>query len=83
MSRDEFVWKIEHGDDIMFDINGRKFVIFTWDEDGIRIVEQNSNSDGLVYKEANELLDKFLVDGIPLKEVVGDITITAYTLVRE
>ena len=83
MTENEFIWKIEHGDDIMFDVRDRHYVIITWDDEGIRIAEQNSGSEGQYFETAKDLIDSFLVGDIPLRDVVSEIRITNYTLVRE
>lgn len=82
MTRNEFIWKIEHGDDIMFDVAGRHYTIVTWPDEGIRIVEQNTNSDGIIYPSANELVEKFTVGSTPLAELCDKIVITSYTFVQ-
>ncbi len=83
LTRDEFIWKIDHGDDIMFDVRGRHYAIFTWDDDGIRIIEQNKSEAGQKFKTSEELVDEFVVDGLYLNDVVSEIKITNYTLVKE
>ena len=83
LTRNDLIWKIDHGDDIMFDVRGRHYVIFTWDDEGIRILEQNKSELGQKYKTPEELVDRFIVDGSPLKDIVSEIRITNYTLVRE
>ena len=83
MTTNDFIWKIEHGDDVMFDVRGHHYVIFTWDDEGIRIVERNTGAEGQYFHTAEELIDGFLVDGIKLRDVVEEVKITAYTLVKE
>ena len=83
MTREDLIWKIEHGDDIMFDVHGRHFTILTWYEEGINIGEQNKAQGGEFFQTAEELLNYFLVEGVPLKDMVTEIVITDYTLVRE
>lgn len=85
MTRDEFIQKIEHGDDIMFDVFGKHYVIFTWDKDdrGICICEQNVDGSEYYFATAEELVDYFSVNGKTLAEIAGDIVITDYTLAEE
>lgn len=83
MTKDEFIWKIEHGDDIMFDAHGRHFTILTWPEEGINIGEQNLAHGGEFFQTAEELLNNYHIGGEPLVNMVAEIEITDYTLVRE
>lgn len=83
MTKSDFVWKIEHGDDIMFDVFGKHYTILTWPENGIIIGEQNVDDDGVCFESAEELLDGFTVDGSPLSSIISNVNITNYTLVRE
>ena len=84
MTRDEFVWKIDHGDDIEFSVGGRKYVIFSWwYDDGFNIVEAYSDGDGDTYQTAEELIDNFMVGEKALRDLLDDVKITGYTQVRE
>ncbi len=83
MTKSDFVWKIEHGDDIMFDVSAKHYTIFTWDEKGIFIGEQNVDDDGEYFDTAEDLVSKFIVDGVPLENIIDSVNITEYTLVRE
>ncbi len=84
MSKKDLIWKIEHGDDSMFDVGNRHFTILTWPVEGIVIGEQFPN-DGHdeTFPTAEELLDGFTIDGIPLAELVHIVKITDYTQVIE
>lgn len=80
MTRDEFITKIENGSDIMFDVSGKHFTILTWCENGIGIDEQHPNETGMQYfHTAEELLEKFPVDGVPLGALSGKIVITDFS----
>ena len=85
MTRDKFIWKIEHGDDIMFDVAGRHFAIFTWmvEDKGICICEQNVSDSHRYFQTAEDLIDNFFVGDTPLADLVEKIVITDYTLVKE
>ena len=82
LTRNDLIWKINHGDDIMFDVRGRHFSIFTWDDEGIRIIEQNKADPGQQFKTPEMLVDNFTVDGTPLMDILSKVEITSYTLVR-
>lgn len=80
MTRNELVSKIENGRDILFDVAGKKFAVFTWPEQGIAIGEQNHPDFPIQYFETAEaLVDNFLVHGTPLKDLVKKLVITEYT----
>ena len=82
MTREELIWKIDHGDDIMFDVLGRHYAIFTWafDEDGICICEQNVSDSEKYFKTADELVDNYSIESFTLASLAGQIKITDYTL---
>ncbi len=82
MTREEFVWKIEHGDDIMFDVAGKHFAILTWtmEEEGICISEQNVRESNQYFQSAEELVDNYSIEGFTLASLVDQIKITDYTL---
>ena len=83
MTRNELIWKIDHGDDIMFDVSGKGYVIFTWPDDGIRIGEQNSDDGDMTFQTSEDLIDNFSIKGVPLADLIDKIVITSYTLVRD
>ena len=82
MTREELIGKIDHGDDIMFNVLGRHYAIFTWaiDEDGICICEQNVPESERYFKTAYELVDNYSIDHLTLASLVDQIKITDYTL---
>ena len=80
MTKNEFIEKIENGSDIMFDVSGKHFTILTWPDEGTGIDEQNPNEKGMQYFDtAEELVEKFLIDGTPIGELADGITITDYS----
>ncbi len=80
MTKTELIQKIEDGYDILFDVMGRHFTIFTWTNEGIAIDEQHPK-DGhpQFFPSAAALVDGFWVDGVPLAELAEKVTITEYT----
>ena len=86
MTRNELIWKIEHGDDIMFDVIGKHYTILTWLDEGILIAEQYKEPgeahEERIYQTAEELVDGFMVNETPLKELCDKVVITSYTLVQ-
>lgn len=85
MTRNDFIKKIEHGDDIMFNVRGKHFSIFTWEKEerGICICEQKNADSEKYYATAEDLVDNFIVKGQTLAEIAGDVVITDYTLSGE
>ena len=79
MTKREFVKKIENGSDIMFDVSEYHYVIFTWMEEGVGIGEQNKDTPIMHFETAEELVEQYTIDGIPLAELCGKIVITSYT----
>ena len=80
MTKADFIEKIENGSDIMFDIVGRHFTILTWPADGILIDEQYpKDGNEKYYKTAKELVDGFMIDGVPLADLCDKVVITDYS----
>lgn len=80
MTRNELIVKIENGSDIMFDVSGRHYTILTWTAEGIGIDEQYPNDGDMQYfASAEELVDSFKVNGIPLGDIAAGVKITDYT----
>lgn len=80
MTKSEFVDKIERGSDIMFDVYDKHYTILTWCDDGIGIDEQHPNEKGMQYFETtSELVEKFLINNIPIGELINKIIITDYS----
>lgn len=79
MTEIEFIEKIRNGSDILFDVAGRHYVIFTWMDGGIGIGEQHRD-DPIQYFDTPEILiHNFKVGGTPLAQLCNMITITEYT----
>ena len=78
MTKENFKDLIENGSDILFDVSGKHYAIFTWSEEGILIGEQHSSEPCIAYPTEQDLLDHFLVNGIPLGELAEQIEITEY-----
>lgn len=83
MTKAELIKKIYEGDDIMLDVGDRHFTIFTWTwaEKGINIGEQYpAEPKDQYFATPEELLDNYLIDGVPLGELSEKVVITDYTL---
>ncbi len=80
MTKQEFAEKIENGRDIMFDVRDKHFTILTWTEKGINIGEQYPKEPkDQSFATPEELLENYLVDGIPLGELSDEVKITDYS----
>ena len=79
MTREKMIDLIENGSDIMLDVAGEHLVIFTWIDDGIGIGRQNSDEPLSVYKTAEQLLDGYLISGLPISAMLDKVSITDYS----
>lgn len=79
MTRNEFIEKINNGYDIMLDVLDKHLTILTWTEKGIFIGEQNKEGDEMYFTSAEELADKYLVNGTPIGLLSDNVIITDYT----
>lgn len=66
---------IEGGGDIEFSVHGKLYTILPWTDDGIVIGPQGSDDDK-VFDDAESLLNGFLIDGVPLADVIDQVFIT-------
>jgi hypothetical protein len=66
---------IEANGDIEFRLNGRMYTILPWTDDGIVIGPQHSDEES-VFQTADELFDGYLIDGVPIRQLADQITIT-------
>ena len=79
MTSTDFIEKIKHGSDIMFDVSGKHYTILTWPDEGIVICEQNVAREERCFDSAESLVEKFEVNGVPLVDLCHEIVITDYT----
>jgi hypothetical protein len=66
---------IEGNGDIEFRLNGRMYTILPWTDDGIVIGPQYSDEES-IFQTADELFDGYLIDGVPIRQLADQITIT-------
>ena len=76
MTRHEFIAKIDAGNDIMFECDGKSFTILGWYENGPNIAEQETEDNEAVFKDGSELLRNYIVNGKTLDERFDQIHIT-------
>lgn len=80
MTVSDFEALIDNGRDIMFDVSGKHYTVLTWTEGGICIDEQDPNGGNEFYFISGEkLVDGFLVNGVPLRNLIDDVIITDYS----
>ena len=80
MTRNEWEKLIEDGRDIMFDVQGKHFIILTWFDDGIYISERDPVEDqGMCFPTAAALLNEYRIDGVPLGNLSAEIRIIDYS----
>ncbi|MBO5449682.1 MAG: hypothetical protein J5994_10205 [Ruminococcus sp.] len=82
MTIDEFVQLIDRSGDIMLTCGKYKLTIITWADEGIGIGFQNKNpalNKIQYFSSSTELVNKFLLDGIPLAKLSDKIIIDQCT----
>lgn len=80
MTKNEFIEKIENGSDIMFDVAGRHYSIFTWMDDGIGIGEQYPHDNEMQFFDtAEDLVENYKIGDKPLSDLISTVVITDYT----
>lgn len=80
MTKSELIEKIDKGSDIMFDVCGKHYTIFTWCEEGIFVGEHHCTpTRESFFKTAQDLVENFRVNGVPLGELAAGIRITEYS----
>lgn len=75
MTKRDFIDMIDDGGDIEFVYAGQKYTILCWYKDGPLIGPQNANNDK-VFRNGADMVDHYLIDGIPLASILNDIEIT-------
>lgn len=81
MTKNELIRKIEKGTDIMFTVDEKGYTICDTEqfENGKDIAPWGS-SEAIAFQDAKSLVNKFLIDGIPLGDIARKVIITDYTL---
>lgn len=65
---------INSGSDIEFSVNGILYTILPWTDEGITVGPQDSDDD-MVFDDADALLNGYLIDGIPLAQMIDRVVI--------
>ncbi|MDO4668705.1 MAG: hypothetical protein Q4A63_02685 [Butyricicoccus pullicaecorum] len=74
IERDVLKQAILAGNDIEFSVDGQKYTILPWLEEGIVIGQQDSDDDQ-IFANADELLSGYQIAGIPLQDKLPQIEI--------
>ena len=72
--RQKLIDLIDAGADIEFSIHEKRYTILPWTPGGITIGEQGSEDDDQ-FPDADTLLDRYEIDGVPLNEMLDEIQI--------
>lgn len=81
MTKNEFADIIEHGDDITFQVNGKKLAIFTWMDEGIAIVEQGADKKPEFFLNADNLIAEYKIGNTSLASLIDRVKVSDYTRV--
>ena len=76
MTRSEFVTLIDSGDDIMFDLDDKSYSIIGGADGGPNIAEQVTENNEAVFKDGQDLLHNYIIDGKTLNDCFDRIIIT-------
>lgn len=79
MTENEFIEIVEPGGDIMFDCHGKHYTILMWTDEPIYIAEQVTEENEAEFDTIEELMNNYMIDGVPLKDRVNEIKITFRT----
>ena len=75
MTKREFIDIVDNGGYIEFAYSGKKYTILCWYEKGPLIGPQGMDEDE-VFKDGADMVSNYLINGIPLANVLNDIEIT-------
>lgn len=73
MTRDGLLFRINMGDDIEFECRGKFYTILAWCDEGINIAEQCHEETEQIFKDGEDLLAHFTIDGEPLENLLPEM----------
>ena len=79
MNRKELIGKMEQAYRMVIAIGDRMFRIVRDEDDWLTITERNSLESEKHYSDTNQLINRYRIDGKPLRDYIGAITIVKYT----
>lgn len=66
---------IEYGADIEFSYRGKNYTILPWVEDGIAVGLQENDEDDHIFKDFDDLMENYVIDGVEFKDAINNIRI--------
>ena len=75
LTRKEFIESVDIGNDVMFECFGKRFAVIMTDE-GPDIAEQETCANRQTFKNAEQLLDQYNIDGVPLTKALSQCRFT-------
>jgi len=63
------------GKDIEFAFGGKGYTVLGWWKDGKRIAEWYGEENAKVFKDADDMLDNFKMDGVRLRDAFPEIEV--------
>ena len=79
MNRKELIGKMEQAYRMVIAIGDRMFRIVRDEDDWLTITERNHLESEKHYSDTNQLISRYRIDGKPLRDYIGAITIVKYT----
>ena len=79
MSKKDLVEKIEKAFEMVIAVSGRMFRIVRDEEDWLTIAERNRRETEKHYSDTYDLVSRYKIDGKPLRDYIGSITVVKYT----
>ncbi len=73
MTRDGLLFRISMGDDIEFECRGRLYTILAWCDEGINIAEQYHEETEQIFRDDEDMLAHFMIDGEPLGKLLSEM----------
>ena len=79
MTRRELFDKLEEAFEMVISVSGRMFRIVRDEEDWLTIAERNRRETEKHYSDTYDLVSRYKIDGKPLRDYIGSITVVKYT----
>ena len=70
---------IDFGSDIVFDCSGKSYCILGWNDSGPLIAEQKTGNGEMVFRDGADLIDNYMINGVPLAKQLDRIIVTYQT----
>ncbi len=73
LTRETLIARIEIGEDVEFECRGKRYTICGWCEEGPNIAEQVTEANEQTFKDGDDLVDHYLINGKPIAERIGEM----------